>query len=90
MWGAVNPWVKAGTELIDAAADWLEFQSLINQQLTLLEAQTTLQQQLFRLEGKDSESLAQWQQILDSLKGDPVAAHQAFLQWLSAHGLESA
>jgi hypothetical protein len=87
VWGNVNPPLEAGVKLIDAAADWLEFQSLLNQQVTLLRAQLTLQQQLLRQEGKDPNTLAQWQQILNNLQGDPSTAHQAFLQWLAAHGL---
>jgi hypothetical protein len=87
VWGKSEPWLELGTKVIDAVADVLELRSLMNEQQQLMLAQTALQQELLRLQGKDPEALAQWQQILSNLYGDPAVEHAAFLKLLAAHGL---
>jgi hypothetical protein len=85
LWGRGS--LDLGTKGIDAVADVLELQSLMREQQQLTLAQTALQLQLFRLQGKDPETLAQWQQMLNNLYGDPAVEHAAFLKFLAANGL---
>jgi hypothetical protein len=91
VWGKSPDWsgraISSGKAAIDLGADLYEAQGLLFQQARLIEIQIALQQQLFRLQGKDPETLAQWQQILNNLNGDPATQHAAFSQWLAAHGL---
>jgi len=87
VWGQFDPRVKYGTEAIDIGANLYEAQALFRQQEQLIGEQSTLQQQLVRLQGKDPQASADWQQIFNNLHGDPTAEHEAFLKWLAANGL---
>jgi hypothetical protein len=79
--------VDYGPKAIDATAGVLELWALLNQQQQLIGNQLSLEQQLFRLQGKDPQSLSEWQNILNNLYGDPAAEHEKYLEWLAQHGL---
>jgi len=87
VWGVLDPTIKFGKGLVDVATMVYEAQALLSQQATLVATRISLEQQLARLQGRDPQNAAEWNAILNALRGDPAAEHAAFLQWLAAHGL---
>jgi hypothetical protein len=87
VWGKFDPRVELGAKAIDVAANLYEAQALLRQQERLVATQGTLQQQLLRLQGKDPQTAAEWERILNNLHGDGSAEHGAYLNWLAAKNL---
>ena len=79
--------LAGGKAAIDVGANVLEASALLSQQTHLIQTQLLLQQQLLKLQVNDPQTLAEWQQVLSNLHGDPASEHEAFLKWLATHGL---
>jgi hypothetical protein len=87
MWGVLDPRVKFGRALVDVAATAYEAQALLRRQAQLLEVRNSLELQLRRLQRQDPNYETEIEQLLGKLQDDSEAEHQAFLRWLSDHGL---
>jgi hypothetical protein len=77
---AATPAMGFSLAVEDVLYKSVETATILTQQAHLVDVRQKLEQQLFRLEGKDPQSIAEWDRVFQNLFGDPGAYHQAFLQ----------
>ncbi|HTS10423.1 MAG TPA: hypothetical protein VMP68_32970 [Candidatus Eisenbacteria bacterium] len=84
----LSPELAVGDLLINLGADYYEYHSIANRQQQLLNLRDTLFQTILQLQQKDPATLAQWNALLNQLRGDPATSHAAFQRWLAANGVQ--